>query len=497
MRMLQETPQEYDDRFLNAVTRAFDPHSNYMPPMQKEDFDISMRGSLEGIGATLREEDGYIKVVEIIPGSAAARQGELEAEDVILKVAEGEAEPVDVTDSRLRDAVSLIRGKKGTEVRLTVKKHDTSIRIIPIVRDVVQIEETFVKSAILDDPEGPSFGYLRIPSFYRDFQASTSEGGRNCSDDVRDELKALKEAKVAGIVIDLRNNGGGALTDAVNIAGFFIPSGPVVQIKDGRGRLRELDDEDAAVLYNGPLVVLVNQFSASASEILAGALQDYGRAVIVGSEHTHGKGTVQALLDLDRSLRLPGMDKYRPLGALKVTIQKFYRVSGGSTQYRGVTPDIILPDRLAHLESGEKYLDYSLPWDTVAPSDYRRRDHVTAFLPRLQGRSRQRIAADEKWQELQEEAKLARQRSEQTRLSLHIDEVRKEREQVKALAADGHSEGHPEDGEAENGGDKKTWQDELDEDLYAQESLAVLRDILAEKAVTVSTGSGGPYSRGN
>lgn len=482
-RLHQDTLQDYYDRYFIAITRAYDPHTDYMPPMEKEDFDIGMRGSLEGIGATLREEDGYIKVVAIMPGSAAFRQGQLQAEDTILKVAQGKGEPVDITDMRLRDAVSLIRGPKGTEVRLTVRKADGRALVIPIVRDVVQIEDTFVKGTVIPASKSePAFGYIKIPSFYRDFRgASHGDKVRNVTDDVRSELDKLKQAKVAGIVIDLRNDGGGSLADAVATAGLFIKTGPVVQVRSSDGTIQPLDDSDAGIEYSGPLVVLVNEFSASASEILAGMLQDYGRAVIIGGQHTHGKGTVQALIDLDRGLTLRNMDSYKPLGALKITVQKFYRVSGASTQYRGVVPDIILPDRLQYLKTGEKYAEYSLPWDTVAAVNYTRWHRAGLSLEAIRARSRQRTAKDPKFIEIAKEAALAKERSEQTRQSLNIDTVRREMDEAKKLAEVAPMHGDKKKPAADHvlteAEKEQQLADSVLDDPYASEALAVLGDL--------------------
>ena len=341
-RISREKDSEHYERLFSAVTHAFDPHTDYMPPMNKEDFDISMRGSLEGIGATLKEDENYIKVVSVRAGSPASRQGQLQAEDIILKVGEGAGEPVDIIGMRVTDAVRLIRGKKGTEVRLTVRKPDGKVATIAIVRDIIQIEDTFVKGiAVKDEKTGEVFGFIRVPSFYRDFEGKGhGKGGRNSTDDVRAMLENFKSENISGLVIDLRYNGGGALTDAVKIAGLFIKTGPVVQVKNGNGQTNTLADDEPEITYTGPVVVLVNRFSASASEILAGALQDYGRAIIMGSDHTHGKGSVQSMLDLNDRMIFKNVEKYKPLGALRMTIQKFYRVSGGSTQYRGVPPDI-------------------------------------------------------------------------------------------------------------------------------------------------------------
>ncbi|MBE0585161.1 MAG: carboxy terminal-processing peptidase [Desulfofustis sp.] len=489
-RLHQETRQDHYDRYFNAVARAFDPHTNYMAPDRKEDFDIHMRGSLEGIGALLREEDGYIKVVRIIPGSASARQGRLQAEDIIQAVAEGDEEAVEITDMRLRDAVRLIRGPKGTEVRLTVTKPDGTKDIIPITRDVVQIEETFVKQTVLET-DGHRFGYLSIPSFYRDFEKSGGiESGRNSTDDTREAILELKQQQIEGIVLDLRDNGGGSLVDAVDIAGLFIEAGPVVQVKNSYGLKRILEDEDEAIVYDGPLVVLVNQFSASASEIVAAALQDYRRAVIVGGQHTHGKGTVQTIIDLNENIPLLHLRRYDDLGALKATIQKFYRVNGGSTQYRGVEPDIVLPSLFQHLESGEQYLDYSLPWDQEAPATYRRYSDKIADLELIVKRSQQRSAASEELRLIEEEAIRSGQRSEQTLMTLDIasmrarrEEERQARERVGAnyslmeqelrMADDGVEQDTPEDDD----GERDDWINKISKDPYISEAQMILRDL--------------------
>jgi len=480
-RMLQETTREHFDRYFDSITRAFDPHTDYLPPRRKEDFDISMRGSLEGIGATLREEDGYIKVVQIIPGSAASRQGQLQAEDIILAVAQADGDPVDITDTRIRDAVSLIRGKKGTVVRLTVKKPDGTRLIIPIVRDVVQIEESFVKSTLLPGKtKDEVFGYIRIPAFYRDFEHTKNGGeGRNATDDVQSAIEGLKKEKISGLILDLRNNGGGALTDAVSITGLFIEQGPVVQVKNSHGNMKVLRDQDSSVAYDGPMVVLVNRFSASASEILAGALQDYGRAIVIGSDHTHGKGTVQAMIDLDQSNTLANMQKYMPLGALKLTIQKFYRVSGASTQYKGVHPDIVLPDPFRHLETGEKYLDYSLPWDTVSPVPYSPWNSGVSDRATLADLSRKRTESNDEFKEIMKEAKEAEERRDKTLQPLQIAEAWRERRAWRSEKEDKVAglPGHGAQAAEEEGG-SGAWIEKLKEDPFAQEGLAILDDMI-------------------
>ena len=473
-RMQDETTQDHYDRYLNALARAFDPHSNYLAPTSKEDFDISMSGSLEGIGATLREEDGYIKVVRIIPGSAAYKQGNLEADDIILKVGEGaKGEPVDITDTRIRDAVALIRGKKGTEVRLTVKKPDGRQLVVPIIRDIVEIAETFVKGeTIVDEASQKSFGYIKVPSFYRDYSGKT---GRNCTDDMRTELRKFSAEKISGLIIDLRNNGGGSLGDAVDMTGLFIDKGPVVQVRSRGGKIRELKDDEAGVEYAGPILVLVNRFSASASEIFAGALQDYKRALIVGDEHTHGKGTVQAMLDLDRAVRLQGMEKYLPLGALKVTIQKFYRISGESTQERGVIPDIILPSRYDGLKSGEKYLTNALLWDNIASADYKRWQNPATNLEKLRAESALRVKGSEKFKELIEVADKSNERRENSRQSLQLAQIIKEREELQKLQVNDTSSPHG-GGEADDteGDAELTLKEKIKDDPYVFEAEQLL-----------------------
>ncbi|MEE4166527.1 MAG: carboxy terminal-processing peptidase [Desulfocapsaceae bacterium] len=490
-RLNQETLQDHYDRFFNAVARAFDPHTSYMAPSRKEDFDIQMRGSLEGIGALLREEDGYIKVVRIIPGSASARQGRLEAEDIILAVGEKNEEPVEVTDMRLRDAVRLIRGAKGTEVQLTVRKSNGIKDIIPIIRDVVQIEEAFVKHTILE-AGGKKFGYIFIPSFYRDFEKSrTAAGGRNSTDDTKAAILALKEQGIEGIVLDLRNNGGGSLVDAVDIAGLFIESGPIVQVKNSYGLKRILDDDDPAQVYGGPLVVLVNQFSASASEIVAAALQDYRRAVIVGGKHTHGKGTVQTIVDLNENIPLLHLKRYDDLGALKATIQKFYRINGGSTQYRGVEPDIVLPSLFSHLESGEQYLDYSLPWDQDAPAEYQTYSDKIADLETIIERSRKRVEQSEGLRLISEEAARSAELSKQTLIVVSLDSIRAKRAEERLArekvgggynllegSQDSDAQDIGQDPVADDAAEHGDWLEALKKDPYVTESEMIINDLV-------------------
>ncbi len=431
-RLHQETLQDYYDRFFNAIAMAFDPHTNYLAPNQKEQLDIELRGNLEGIGAILREENGYIKVVSIIPGSPAAKQGMLQAEDTLLQVAEKGADPVDITHMRLSDAVNLIRGPKGTEVRLTVKKPDGTMEVIPIVRDVVQMEDLLVKHSVLDAPNGGKIGYILIPSFYRDFEENNNDDeARNATDDTRKAIEDLKRTNLEGIILDLRNDGGGSLDDAVDIAGLFIKSGPIVQVKDSDGSIMALQDDDDSIEYSGPLVVLVNQLSASASEIVAAALQDYKRAVIVDGEHTYGKGTVQTILDMNEIIQASKAKELGDLGALKVTIQKFYRITGGSTQYKGVIPDIVLPSLFQQLNSGERHLDYSLPWDEIGPAEYTPFSGKPIDLKMIKKRSQQRVEHEPGLQVIAQEAAKAAKRSKITTVSLNLTDMRQKIEEAR------------------------------------------------------------------
>ena len=421
-----------DDRFsiyLNSVSSIFGPHTQYLPPKQKEDFDISMSGKLEGIGATLTEKDGYIQIVKIVPGSACWKQGELEVDDKIVKVAQADSTPVSVVDMRLDDAVRLIRGKKGTEVRLSIEKIDGSLKIIPIIRDVVLIEETYAKSIIVTDKDSTiKIGYIYLPQFYADFN---DRNGKRCATDVKNEIIKLKAAGIDGIIFDLRNNGGGSLQDAIDISGLFIEKGPVVQVK-GRNRPKEIyKDRDKSILYDGPLLIMVNMFSASASEILAAAMQDYHRAVIFGSKSTHGKGTVQRFVDFDRFSK---NENVKPLGVIKLTTQKFYRINGGATQLRGVTPDIIFPNTYTYIEdTGEKELDFALEWDKIQPASYETWNR-TYDLDEIIHNSQYRMENDSVFTLIDENAKRVKVLRDETLVSLNLKTYQKEEEENKIKA---------------------------------------------------------------
>lgn len=417
----------YTDRmavYLNTITNIYDPHTEYFPVKDKKNFDIIMSGSLEGIGAQLQEKDGFIKVSSIVPGSASWRQGQLKAGDIILKVGQGNAEPVDVVDMNIDDAVQLIRGKKGTEVRLTVKKVDGSTLVIPLIRDVVLLEESFAKSAVID--AGKKIGYIHLPSFYADFE---HPDGRFCAPDVKKELEKLKQENVEGIVLDLRDNGGGSLQDVVKMVGYFIPKGPVVQVKQKQFAAKILDDKDPGVTYDGPLVVMVNENSASASEIFAAAIQDYGRGIIIGSNTSFGKGTVQQFINLDENV-IPQFDSLKPLGSIKLTIQKFYRISGGSTQLRGVTPDIILPDLLKYYKYGEKELEFPMGWDEIPPAPF---DKSKPYdIDGIRKKSENRRSKNPRFGLVDEEAKKLKEQQDNSLVSLNLNKYRDDRKKLNA-----------------------------------------------------------------
>jgi len=423
----QPDANEMLTEYVKVICNTYDPHTEYFPPREKEEFDIQLTGRFEGIGATLREKEGLIYIEDIVPGSASSRQGELKKGDAILRVAQGAAEPVSIEGWHTGKAVTLIRGKKGTEVRLTVKKADGSTKIIPIIRDVVVVEDTYAQSAVINDPSGVKIGYLHLPAFYADFN---DNGGRSSAADVKKELAKLTAEGVKGVVFDLRNNGGGSLNDAVEMAGLFMPSGPMVQVHDSRGVTNVLNDKDPRVQYSGPLVVLVNKYSASASEILAAAIQDYKRGIIMGTTSTYGKGTVQRIIDLDETLPNE-LASLKPFGSLKFTMQKFYRVTGGSTQFKGVASDIVLPDLFSYVDQGEKEMDYPLKWDEIKPASYRPWDDQPNYA-KLEANSKARVAANPAFQQMTELVQSLRKRKNETVVSLNLEKFRAMQHLLKA-----------------------------------------------------------------
>lgn len=431
--------------FMNSITGAEDPHTDFLPPEDKKRFDEMMSGSFIGIGASLQQqEDGKIKVASIITGSPSWKQGHLKAEDVIEKVAQGEQTPVDVEGMETDEVVKLIRGPKDTEVRLSVKHADGTKEVVPIIRGTVDYEDAFAKSAIIEN-KGKKIGYIYLPEFYADFSGNGS--GHYSGKDVANEVQKLKAENVDGIVLDLRNNGGGSLTDVVDMAGIFIGKGPVVQVRASGNQSVTLKSQSAAPLYTGPLAIMVNNGSASASEIMAAAMQDYGRAVVIGT-NTFGKGTVQKLVALDQFVnssvrdqiisafnRAKGGDAtYDGIGSLKLTIQKFYRVNGGSTQLKGVTPDIILPDAYEQLDNiGERRDKAALPWDKITPSDYKIWSAPPA-LSALRADSKKRIEANETFKIIRQTGERLKQQQDNNIVSLNETKFIAKQKESEALS---------------------------------------------------------------
>ena len=350
--------------YINAIAEEFDPHTFYFAPQDKDRFDAQMSGKYEGIGARLQKKMDIITITEVISGGSAWRQNKLEVGDAILEVRqEEEIEAVNVVGMRLDDAVKLIKGPKGTNVILTLKKVDGTIEDLSIPRDEIELEETYAKSTIVEK-EGTTFGVINLPKFYIDFEDYNS---RNAATDVKKEIERLKAEGMQGLVLDLRNNGGGSLKTVVDMGGLFIKEGPIVQVRSTGEEKEVLKDSDQSIEWEGPLVILVNELSASASEILAAAMQDYKRAIVIGSKQTYGKGTVQNIIDLNRMIR---SNTNGDMGAFKFTTQKYYRINGGSTQLEGVKSDVVVPDRYSYIEIGEKDQDNPLEWDEIAPANY-------------------------------------------------------------------------------------------------------------------------------
>ncbi|CAM1333978.1 carboxy terminal-processing peptidase [Tenacibaculum aestuariivivum] len=404
--------------FLNSVVSGFDPHTTYMSPRTKSRFDQEMSGKLEGIGARLQKKGIYTHIVELISGGPAWKQGDLEPEDIILKVAQGTETPLDIVGMRLDDAIKFIKGKKGTEVRLTVKKKiDGSVKIIPIIRDVVELDETFVKSTIVEK-NGEKYGIIDLPRFYIDFNDLSR---RDAAKDMEIEIDRLKNENVKGLIVDLRDNGGGSLKTAIEIGGLFISKGPIVQVKYRGEEPLVKNDTDSKTQWNGPLVVMVNEFSASASEIFAAAMQDYKRGVIIGGKQTYGKGTVQNVMPINRFY-----EKYpSDLGALKMTIQKFYRINGGSTQIEGVYSDIALPTKYSYMKFGERDLEGALPWDKVQQAKYSTIDSYSNFTDVIYN-SKQRVLKNEKFNKIDDYAKWLKKNQDEKTYSLNYTTFKKE-----------------------------------------------------------------------
>jgi carboxyl-terminal processing protease len=470
--------------FVNAIASRFDPHTSYFAPEEKDRFDISMSGKLEGIGARLQKKNDFTEITELISGGPAWRGKELEPGDVILKVAQGKEEPVDVVGMRLDDVVKKIKGPKGTEVRLSVKKTDGTLKVISIIRDEVEIEETYARSSVVEK-NGMKYGIIYLPKFYIDFEDNSS---RDAGKDIAVEVERLKKAGVQGIVMDVRDNGGGSLKTVVDIAGLFIEEGPIVQIKSAGKKKEVLYDRDKKIQWDGPLVVMVNSFSASASEILAAAIQDYHRGVIIGSKQTYGKGTVQNVIDLNQFLRNSDLGD---LGALKTTTQKFYRINGGSTQLEGVTSDVAMPDRYAYVKMGERDIDNAMPWDKIDQADYVKWNKQANFDVAV-ANSKKRIAANNEFKLIDENAKWLNDRSEETVYTLKIDKFKAEQKALEEKAKkyksivdyQNHlsfaslpyeSEQMAKDPVLKEKRDR--WHESLAKDIYVQEAVNILDDL--------------------
>lgn len=480
-----------DDKFnifVNAITTTMDPHSEFFPPVDKRYFDEEMSGSFFGIGASLQYDDGNIKVSTVLSGSPAWKSGEIQPGDLLVKVAQGKDEPVDLTGFSVTDAVKLIRGKEGTEVRLTLKKQDGSIKVVSLIRDKIVQDETFARSAVVNE-NGSKIGYIYLPEFYADFE---HPNGARSYIDVAKEVVKLKEEKVDGIVIDLRNNGGGSLYDVVQMAGLFIDEGPIVQVKDRDNKPSVLKDKDKSVLYSGPLAVMVNEFSASASEIFAAAIQDYNRGVIIGSTSTYGKGTVQRNIGLDPETGFSMSNS--ELGTVKLTLQKFYRINGGSTQLKGVSSDIVLPDNLEYLKVREKDDVDALPWDEITKSPYA--DWKAGYsLQTIKDLSNKRLENDPTFKLIQESTEwLSKQNDKE--YSLQIDKYRKEQTQIRStikqleglLKLKADLAVTPLTGEANRWPDDKSKQDRfaqwlksLQKDIYLDQAVKVVNDMIGQQ----------------
>lgn len=476
--------------YINTITSQFDPHTNYFAPKDQSRFEQDMSGKLEGIGARLRKKEEYTTVEELISGGPAWRGGELEVGDVILKVGQGDEVPIDIVGMRLDDAIEFIKGKKGTEVRLTVKKIDGKIKVISIIRDVVEIEETFAKSSVVK-LDNRNFGVINLPKFYIDFNEKSY---RNSATDMEQEINRLKEENVEGLLIDLRNNGGGSLKTAIEIAGLFIKDGPVVQVKYRGEKPNVKSDTDKKIQWEGPLVILINELSASASEIFAAAMQDYNRAVIIGSNQSFGKGTVQNVLPLNNYFTYS-----EDLGALKMTIQKFYRINGGSTQIKGVESDIALPDRYTYFDLGERDEENPLPWDKIEPAKY---TPVSIYenLSATINESKKRIAENPQFKLIDKNARWLREGRDETTVNLSYNDYKNDidkrsqeskefdvineykndlvfnspKYELPLMAQDSILEKK-----------REIWHRNLSKDIYVEEALTVLADLKIGKQLLV------------
>lgn len=470
--------------YMNAYTEVFDPHTNYFSPKNKEEFDMQFTGKVIGIGALIQEKRGYLYLGELTIGAPAWKSKQLAAGDKILKVrSKPNEEPVNVVGMLSDEAVRLIRGEKGTPVTLTVEKKDKSIKEVTMIREEVTIEDTYARSIVVNSKNGKKYGFIYLPGFNVEFDKEN--GGRNASDDVKAELLKLKKENVEGIILDLRNNGGGSLTEVGDIMGLFMNAGPYVQVKDSRGKVQVLSNKTNDPIWTGPLVIMQNELSASASEILAGAMQDYGRAAVIGSPSSFGKGTVQTFVELNRFLNTSD-----DFGALKLTIQKFYRISGESTQRKGVESDIKMKDLFSYAEVGERFDQFALPWDKIAATSYKK---LTALnIPQLQAEIEKQIANNNNYKLLLESAEWKEALDKDETITLNqakFNELMKTRkaqiEKFKAL--DKFNNGlkftlHTDEAERikkDEAFAKKTenWRKNLERDFYLEETVDALSKI--------------------
>ena len=469
--------------YMNAYTEVFDPHTNYFSPQDKEDFDVNFKGKVIGIGATIQESKGKIKIGTLVVGAPAWKSKQISEGDEILKVkSKKDEEPINVTGMLVDEAVRFIRGEKGSEVVLTLRKKDGSIKEVKMIREEVAIEDTFARSIIVNSPNGKKYGFINLPGFNADFEDAK---GRNASDDIKAELIKLKAQNVEGIILDLRNNGGGSLTEVVDIMGLFMKNGPVVQVKDGNGKIQVLKNKQNDPIWTGPLVIMQNELSASASEILAGAMQDYGRAVIVGSPQSFGKGTVQTFVELNRFLNTSD-----DFGALKLTIQKFYRVNGKSTQLKGVDSDIPMKDIFTYEEIGERYDNYALPWDQVSTSGFAPLN--TLNMSNLVNNSAKRLTQNKNYQLLLESAQWKEKLDKEEKVTLNLKEfeslMKARKEQIEkfkslikfnnglnfTLHADEAKRGKTDEVFAKK---SENWLKNLKRDIYLQETVNIISEM--------------------
>ena len=410
---------DYFSIYVNSIALQFDPHTSYFAPSAKDRFDQNISGKFEGIGARLTKRNQEVEIVDIISGGPVWRENSLRPGDKILKVSQMNKTPVDVVGMRLDDVIKLIKGPKGTQVILTVKKVDGSILDVTLTRDIIELEEAFAKSTIIEK-DNIRYGLINLPRFYVDFQ---DYGNRNAATDVKYEIQKLKKQDVQGIIIDLRNNGGGSLQTVVDMAGYFIENGPIVQVKSTGGKKQILFDTDNQIEWNGALVLMVNEFSASASEILAAAFQDYRRGIVLGSKQTYGKGTVQNMIDLNKII---SGNTYGDLGAMKLTTDKFYRINGGSTQLEGVKSDVIFPNRYSYIKVGERDQENPLKWDKISPANYQTFINEERFLSIIE-KSNKRLESNPYVKLIDEQAKVIKRRQENSEFTLNYEDLIKEK----------------------------------------------------------------------